>query len=479
MASARAAAAAVVVALLVAIALPPAAARTASDRPLADVVAEVTPPVVNVSTRSVGRPGHTVRRDESDSSGGDDDEGGSATDPFEQFFGHLFQGPRRPELKRSLGSGVIIDRAGYVLTNNHVVGDATEIKVTLADERSYPAKLVGRDARTDVALLKIEAPHLPAARLGDSDTIRVGDPVIAVGNPFGLSQTVTTGIVSAKGRVIGAGPYDDFIQTDASINPGNSGGPLYNLDGEVIGLNTAIVESARGIGFAIPVNLVKSVLPQLRRHGEVTRGFLGVAVQHVTPELARAFRLPAPSGALVAQVDPDGPAARAGVKSGDVILAVEGHKVPSSDRLPEMVALLPPGSHARLDLVRDGQTIQATAVVGALREPEERKPVSGTSTRRPRHPSTLGVAVRPLDPVQARRLGVPGGLLVEDVDPAGPAAGVLEAGDVILEVDRQPTQTPADLTHEVSRARQSRGSPVLLRIRRGSNALYVAIDHQE
>jgi len=426
----------------------------------------------------VVRPGHG-RRHGDDDSGGDDgsgDSGSGGGDPFEGFFERFFGGPSRPELRRSLGSGVIIDPSGYVLTNNHVVGDATEIKVTLADERSFPAKLVGRDARTDVALLKIEAPRLPVARLGDSDAIRVGDPVVAVGNPFGLSQTVTSGIVSAKGRVIGAGPYDDFIQTDASINPGNSGGPLYNLEGEVVGLNTAIVESARGIGFAIPANLVKSVLPQLRARGEVTRGFLGVGVQHVTPDLARAFRLDGREGALVSQVDPEGPGAKAGIHAGDVIVAVDGHRVPSSDRLPEMVAVIPPGTRARVELLRDGHPLEVTATVGALRDKEERKPVAGTGGREtPKRPGTLGVGVRPLLPDEAHKLGVPGGVVVEEVDPTGPAAGSLETGDVVIEIDRRPVASTGEFLRAVSRSRD-KDVPTLLRIRRGDSALYVAID---
>ena len=204
------------------------------------------PPVVNVSTRQIIH------------------QHGDRDDSFDQFFNQLFAGGHHTELRRSLGSGIIIDSDGYILTNNHVIGDATDIKVKLADEREFSARIVGRDRRTDVALLKINAPNLPTATLGNSDAVRVGDSVVAIGNPFGLNQTVTSGIISAKGRVLGEGPYDNFLQTDASINPGNSGGPLYGLDGRVIGLNTAIVANATGIGFAIPINLVKSVLPQLR-----------------------------------------------------------------------------------------------------------------------------------------------------------------------------------------------------------------------
>ena len=458
----------------------PLALRPALPAGFADAVAQMTPPVVNVSTRRV-LPRGTAGRKAADGEG-------SQSGGIEHLFDHLWSGGPASggsrEARRSLGSGVIIDKTGYILTNNHVIGDATEIKVTLADEREFPARLVGRDPHTDVALLKIDAPqNLPVATLGDSEASRVGDGVVAIGNPFGLSQTVTSGIVSAKGRVLGAGPYDDFVQTDASINPGNSGGPLYNLRGEVIGINTAIVESARGIGFAIPANLVKSLLPQLREKGRVVRAFLGVGVQHVTPELARAFDLESIEGALVSAVDPRGPAARAGLHPGDVIRAVNGHKVTTSDRLAEMVAVNAPGSRLPLEVVRAGKPLHLEARVQALHDDPpgdgdddgERQKVSGRDEK----PRFLGIVIRALSPSELGQAGEPG-VIVEEVDPEGVAAGSLESGDVIVEVDRRPTKNVEQFLAITKAARETRSAhPMLLRIHRGESAMFVTVDRVE
>src|SRR5437660_239445 len=266
-----------------------------------------------------------------------------AADPyFQQFFGRV----PPPRTQRGLGSGFVVNADGYVVTNNHVVDGATEIRVKFADGRELPGRVVGRDPRTDLALLKVEGHGLPTIPLGDSSALRVGEPVMAIGNPFGLEQTVTTGIVSATGRVIGEGPYDDFIQTDASINPGNSGGPLLNVQGQAIGINAAIFTQTGGsvgIGFAIPVNLSKPVLAQLAGSGHVVRGYLGVAVQRVTSDLAKSFRLASPRGALVASVVEGAPAAGAGVKAGDVITEYDGRPIARSDELPRAVAETPVG----------------------------------------------------------------------------------------------------------------------------------------
>jgi serine protease Do len=430
---------------------------------LAESVSRMTPPVVNVSTR---RPPGDGDRD---------------------LLGSVFGGRGgRGEMRRSLGSGVVIDPSGYVLTNDHVIGEAVEIRVTLADEREFSARVVGRDSRTDVALLKIDSVNLPTAQLGDSDAVRVGDPVVAVGNPFGLSQTVTAGIVSAKGRVIGAGPYDDFIQTDASINPGNSGGPLFDLRGRVVGINTAIVESARGIGFAIPANLIRAMLPSLRERGRVVRGFLGVSVQHVSPLLARAFSLPRTAGAIVTTVDGGGAAARSGVRTGDVIMSVDAHAVPSSDRLAEMIASHAPGSHVALGVVRGGRFLEIGAVIDALPDQEqgaeqERHPTAGHDPRRPQSTSTrgtLGVTVRPQTHGEAQASGVTG-VVVEEVEPGGPAAGRVEVGDVIVEVDRKPAGT-VDEFHALVRGARAAGigaaRPLLLRVLRSGGAQFVALE---
>ena len=285
------------------------------------LVNHVKPTIVNISTTTV-----VTGPDMQDRFMG-------PVNPFKDFFGEDFfdkffgNSPRRERKQKSLGSGFVIDREGYILTNNHVVEKASSIKVKLSDEKEYDAKIIGRDPKTDIALIKIDINHeLPSATFGDSDKLEVGDWVVAIGNPFGLEHTVTAGIVSAKGRVIGAGPYDDFIQTDASINPGNSGGPLLNLKGEVIGINTAIASNGQGIGFAIPINVVQGLLPQLKSKGKIARGWLGVVIQKITPEIAKSFKLKEAEGALVSDVAEDGPAEKAGIKRGDVIISYDGKK---------------------------------------------------------------------------------------------------------------------------------------------------------
>ena len=296
---------------------------------------KLKPAVVNVSTAKTIAPQKKFHRAPSP----------FGTDPFEEFFDRFFENaPQRSYKQRSLGSGFIISDDGYILTNNHVVAGADEIKVKLGDKREFKAEVKGTDEKLDLALIKIEAKdHFPVARLGDSDTIEVGEWVMAIGNPFGLEQTVTAGIVSAKGRVIGSGPYDDFIQTDASINPGNSGGPLFNAQGEVIGINTAIVAGGQGIGFAIPINMAKGIITQLKEKGKVTSGWLGVSIQAMTPELAQSFGLEAEKGALVNEVMKDSPADKAGIKSGDIILEFDGKAVHEMNELPRLVAETPVG----------------------------------------------------------------------------------------------------------------------------------------
>ncbi|MGB5987090.1 MAG: Do family serine endopeptidase, partial [Desulfobacterales bacterium] len=285
---------------------------------------------------------------------------------FERFFNGLPPMPQ-PQPRQGAGSGVIISDDGYILTNNHVVAGAAQVTVTLSDKAGYAAEVIGRDPQTDLAVLKIEARHeLPAAVLADSETLRVGDWVVAIGNPFGLNHTVTTGIVSAKGRVIGAGPYDDFIQTDASINPGNSGGPLFNMQGEVVGINTAIIPQGQGIGFAIPVNTAKPLIPQLVSRGEVTRGYLGVNIQALTPELAQALKVDNTKGVLVADVVPKSPAARAGIQRGDIILAYNGQTVTESRELPALVAATPVAQEATLTVIRNGKQRQLEVTIGKL-----------------------------------------------------------------------------------------------------------------
>ncbi len=318
-----------------------------------EVARSVTPAVVNISTTQ--RP----TRDH----------------PAEEFFRRFFEGPNPPP-RASLGSGAIVSPDGYVVTNYHVVRLGGDIVVKLADQREFPARLVGGDARTDIALLKVEASGLPTIPFGDSDRLPVGAPVMAIGNPFGLEQTVTTGIVSAKERVIGAGPYDDFIQTDASINPGNSGGPLVDAHGALVGITTAIFSQTggwMGIGFATPVNLVKEVLVQLRATGRVVRGWLGVAVAPVSPEAARPAGLDAARGALVVEVVAGSPAARAGIEPGDVIVGFQGAAVSAPRDLTRRVGSTPPGTEVQLEVVRRGARRTVTARLGELPERETRR----------------------------------------------------------------------------------------------------------
>ncbi len=296
--------------------------------------------------------------------------GPRGVDPMREFLERYFgESLPREEPRQSLGSGLIVEPDGYVLTNNHVIENARMIMVRLSDEEEYEARVVGRDPRTDLALLKIQGRReFRVAKLGDSDRLRVGDWVLAIGNPFGLEQTVTAGIVSAKGRVIGAGPYDDFIQTDAAINPGNSGGPLFNARGEVVGINSAIFSQSGGsigIGFAIPINLAKALVPQLKAKGRVSRGWLGVAIAPVPPELAQKLGHP---GALVAEVVPGGPAAQVGIRAGDLIVAFRGQPLRRPDELPRLTAKAAVGSEIDLTLLRDGREVALTVTLGELPE---------------------------------------------------------------------------------------------------------------
>ncbi|PYM29917.1 MAG: peptidase, partial [Candidatus Rokuibacteriota bacterium] len=322
------------------------------------------PAVVNISTRR-RTPGRAIP----------DLEGRPGERSPEDFFKRFFEeAPRRPV--RAVGSGFILSADGYIVTNNHVVEDATGIQVKLADGRELAAKVVGRDPKTDLALLKVEATGLPVVPVGDSNALQVGEPVMAIGNPFGLEQTVTTGIVSATGRVIGSGPYDNFIQTDASINPGNSGGPLINARGEVIGINTAIFSQrggSVGIGFAVPSSLAKSVITQLVEHGKVERGWLGVSVQPLTKELAKGFKRNDAAGALVASVVAGSPAERAGLKPGDIIVEFAGKKVAKSGDLPSLVAEARVGNDVPVVVVREGKEVRLTARIARLEEEEAAK----------------------------------------------------------------------------------------------------------
>ena len=369
--------------------------------------------------------------------------------------------PRAPRRTQSYGSGVIIDSKGLILTNHHVVAgrkNAT-ITVALSDRNEFEATIIGMDEKTDLALIQINAGYdLPAVPLGDSDSLEIGEGVLAIGNPFGLDRTVTSGIVSAKGRRIGAGPYDNFIQTDASINPGNSGGPLINHRGEVVGVNTAIYSRGGGnvgIGFAIPINLVKELLPQLQSDGRVTRGWLGVAFQKMTPLLAESLSVGKSRGALVAEVLPDSPAAKAGFKSGDVIVEFDGNPIKESGDLPMIVARTPVGKDVGVKVVRDGKERTLTVSIGKLQEEAVAAAEQGTG---------LGLTVRELTPDAAKELSVKKaeGVVVTEIKPGSPAdvAG-LRKGDVILEVNRNPVKS------------LSAYDRVVKDIKKGQNALFL------
>ena len=429
---------------------------------------KMRPVVVNISTTQV-----------SDGRGGSPEFGSpfGEDDPFNDFWRRFFGGPmpRGPQRQRSLGSGFFIDGDGSILTNNHVVENASKIVVKLSDDQEYEAKIVGRDPKTDIAIIKIDGkPNLPAASLGDSDKLEVGEWVVAIGNPFGLDSTVTSGIVSAKGRHIGQGPYDNFIQTDASINPGNSGGPLINLRGEVIGINTAIFSRTGGnigIGFAIPINLVKELLPQLRGKGKVTRGYLGVLIQKVTPEIAESLGMEKASGALVANVSKDGPADKAGVKVGDVIVEFDGKEIKDSGDLPILVARTPVDKKARLKVLRDKKEVVLTVAVGELKDEE----IVATAPEK----GELGLTVQRLTPQMAESLGLEksDGVVVTAVEPGSAAdeAGI-RRGDVILEVDRKAIRNLDEYKKAIAGTRKGRG--VLFLVRRGDNTLFLALKPQ-
>ncbi len=441
-----------------------AAARTigAGTDSYAPVVANVAPAVVTIRSERRVREAQQFPFTE---------------DPFfRRFFGDRLPQPG-PEGRREggLGSGVIVSQDGYILTNHHVVDGADEIRVELTDRRSFTAKVVGTDAPSDLAVLDIEDTGLPFVALGDSDAVRVGDVVLAVGNPMGVGQTVTMGIISAKGRAtgLGDGSFEDFLQTDAPINRGNSGGALVNTRGELVGINSQILSPSGGnigIGFAIPANMAHNVMQALIADGRVHRARLGVVVQPITSDLARSLRLERIAGALVSDVQPDSAADRAGVKRGDVIIAVNGQEVADSNRLRNDIASLKPGTKAELTIVRDGREQQLTATL------EELPMLTAEAADGSGAPSGgAGLAVQPLTPQLARQLGVEAteGLVVMNVDPAGPAADAgFVKGDVIREVDGREVETPSELRSALDRAGDR---PALVLVQRGETTLYLPL----
>ena len=400
-------------------------------------------------------------------------------DPFRDFYDRFFSERPNQKPKRGMGSGFVIDKEGHILTNYHVIEGAGEIVVILDDngtEKEYTATLVGSDPKTDIALIKInresgDNKDFPFLRLGSSENLEVGEWVVAIGNPFGLSHTVTVGVVSALGRSIGAGPYDEFIQTDASINPGNSGGPLINIEGDVIGINTAIISGNTGgnvgIGFAIPIDIAKGILKDLRERGTVTRGWLGVMIQKITPDLAKSFGLSQSEGALVGDVIPDGPAAKGGVKRGDVIVMFDGQQVKDMEDLPKIVAATRPNSVVDVEVIRDGSRMTLSVSIELLEDSQETVVAKA---------DPLGLQVQDIteELAQSLKLESVEGVLVSDVTAGNAAAEAgIRRGDVISEMNRSIVKDMRDYQNLM--ASVQKGSSVLFLVKRGGSTIYIAV----
>lgn len=466
-----------IIATFALVTLPLPAAANGHLPSLADLAERLRPMVVNIRTETIVPSQRGIP--------------GMPGDPWSEMFRKFFEGnpffeppPGLPQRRRqrqrkssSLGSGFIIDKSGLVLTNNHVISKATTITVVFADKKTRKATVVGRDPRTDLALLRVElkpGEELPAVKLGNSDKLRVGDWVMAIGNPFGLSHTVTAGIVSAKGRIIGAGPYDDFIQTDASINPGNSGGPLFDLEGNVVGINTAIFSRSGGnigIGFAIPVNVAKKIIPQLRT-GSVTRGFLGVSLQPWNKKLAKRFGLEKPEGALVRKVVENSPAMKAGIKRGDIIVSLNGKKIANFRALSLIAADLKPATKVTMDIIRRGKKISLSLIVGKL----STQTLASRQPRRDTPSLKLGLRIRTLTPEAARRFRSTSekGVMITGIAKDSPAANTpLRPGDVIVEVNHQSVGNTQEFDQALKKG--DKEGHVFLVERRG-NTRYVPID---
>ena len=452
----------------------PALARPAPDS-FADLAEKLSPAVVNISTTQ------TVKRENNPQL--PEFPPGS---PFDELFKDFRNQQGAPRKVTSLGSGFVIDPSGVIVTNNHVIDAADEITVTFPDGKSLPAKLVGRDPKSDVAVLRVtpKAP-LPFVKFGDSDRARVGDWVIAIGNPFGLGGSVTAGIVSARNRDINAGPYDDFIQTDAAINRGNSGGPLFNMDGDVIGVNTIIISPSGGsigLGFASPAKVIQPVVEQLLKYGETRRGWLGVRIQTVTDEMAEALNLGKAKGALVAGVTEDGPAAKAGIKPGDVITTFDGRDVADMKALPRMVADTPIGKSADVTVIRDGKPKSFRVTVGRLEDAEKNEEANDQrqapqKDQPAKGKQSLGLTLAPLTPETRQRSGIPGaitGVLITAVDPKSSAADKgIRPGDIIAEVAQEKVAKPEDVVTKVQKIGSNKS--ILLLINRGGELSFVAI----
>ena len=431
------------------------------------------PAVVNITvTQKATKTSMNLRGQQSPS---DDDD-----DPFAQFFRGMPGGPNGPRqgvprggvIQRGLGSGFIVSSDGTILTNAHVVDGATEVTVKLTDRREFKAKVVGSDKKSDIAVLKIDAKNLPVVTFGSSDKLAVGEWVVAIGSPFGFENTVTAGIVSAKARALPSDNFTPFIQTDVPVNPGNSGGPLFNLNGEVVGINSQIFSESggfQGISFAIPIDTAIGIKDQLVAHGKVTRARIGVTIQDVNQQFANTFKLPRPMGALVADVEAGGPAAKAGLKSGDVIVKLDGKDIDRSSDLPARVATLKPGSTTKLQVWRDGKPVDVDVSLGELKDSAKLAKADDADAEGGR----LGVAVRPLSPDEAKQIGSPvgSGLVVEQAGGAAADAGI-QQGDVILSFNGQPVQSPEQLKGLLSKS----GKNAALLVQRGKARIFVPVE---
>jgi serine protease Do len=493
--------------LAAAVVVPAVPAPAAADGPpsFADLVARVAPAVVNVATRK-----DAASPAQGGGGGGGDDEDRQTPDipqfppgsPFEEFFKDFFNRDKRgggeqqqqqqPARRAfSLGSGFVIDPRGFVVTNNHVIADSDEVTVSFGNEHDYPAKIIGRDTKTDLALLKIErAEPFPFVEWADSDKVRVGDWMVAIGNPFGLGSTVTAGIVSARGRDIRAGPYDDFLQVDAAINRGNSGGPSFTPDGKVLGINTAIFSPTGtnvGIGFAIPSNLAKPVIDSLLNTGRVARGWLGVRIQTVDQQLAETFGLKDVHGALVASTTPGGPAEKAGIQQGDVVTEFDGKRIDKMRSLPRIVAETAIGKEVDVKIWRKGQEQDVKVTLGELPEDEQ---VAAAEQKGAEPPSPtgrvdvdpLGVTLAAITPELKTQFSIADnakGVVVTDVKAGSPAADEVKAGDLVVEVAQEPVGSPSEAATKINQARKEKKKSVLLLIDRQGDLRFVALRFKE
>lgn len=437
-----------------------------TNQAMAEVVAAVKPSVVNISSS------RTVKMQAMQNP--------FFNDPFfRDFFGNGFGHQEKPRERRQsgMGSGVIVDKDGYILTNNHVIQEADEIKVKLADKREFKGKVIGTDPKTDIAVIKIDASNLPVLPIGDSDKQMVGDTVIAIGNPFGLNQTVTSGIISAMGRAnVGIADYEDFIQTDAAINPGNSGGALVNVKGELVGINTAIFSTSggyQGIGFAIPSNMINNIMDTLIKKGKITRGWLGVSIQPATGELAKQFGLKDEKGALVGDVMEDSPADKAGLERGDVIVTYDGKDVEDPSGLRTMVAATAPGKDVPVKVLREGKPVTLKVTIAELTSEIAKQ--SGDFDN-----NLKGVHVQDITPELKKTLNLPkriSGVVITEIDDDSPADGILIRGDVIMEINRKPISNTKD--YSTAAAKIKTGQAVLFLIYRNGSTIYLSLSDKQ